>query len=259
VSAERAERRYREATRQAEALAGGGLTLLRAGLSPHAPYSVWPSLWRRADRFCAERGLRWSSHLLESPFEDAFLRDGTGPLRDHLEGLGVWDGSFPVPGVSPVELLESEGVLGERALFVHGVHLSDAGIARVAASGASICLCPRSNRFLGLPSPPVRSLIEHGVSLCLGTDSLASNHDLSVWGEMRELAEIAPGLTDPAIVALATAGGARALGFEDRFGTLEAGKEARLLAVDATGSGDRDPCRILVREGAERPRRHLVP
>jgi aminodeoxyfutalosine deaminase len=253
VSEERARERFEKAT--ARALAAGESARLRPGLSPHAPYSVWPTLWRETAALARTRNLIWSTHLAEPPGEDRFLCRGDGPVRAYLEALGVWDGSFPVPGTGAVDLLAP--ALDARALLVHGVHLTADDAERLAATGASLCLCPRSNAVLGLPPPPASLLVARGVPLCLGTDSLASNDDLSVWGEMRALHELAPDIPPPAIVRMATVNGARALGMEDRGGAMRPGLPARLLVVAAPDLGGRDPAEYLVREPVEDRIRHL--
>jgi cytosine/adenosine deaminase-related metal-dependent hydrolase len=244
VSPERSERRYKAALDLAMSLVGGST---RPGLSPHAPYSVWPTLWQSAAQFCRDHDVRWSTHLAESPYEREFLLEGHGPLREHLERLGVWDNAFPVPRENIVPFWMSRRVLDDRALLVHGLHVDDSDMDTIAASGAFLCLCPRSNAMLGLPAPRVRDLVERGVPLCLGTDSLASNHDLSVWGEMRAIHELMPELPAEKILRMATWVGADALGLGDRCGSLAPGLPARFLGVEAPDLGDQDPLAYLLR------------
>lgn len=244
VSPERSERRYKAALDRALSLVGG---VVRPGLSPHAPYSVWPTLWQSAAEFCRAHDLRWSTHLGESPYEREFLLEGSGPLRDHLERLGVWDDAFPVPRQNIVPWWMSQRVLDERALLVHGLHLEDTDMDTIAASGAFLCLCPRSNAMLGLPAPPVRELTTRKIRLCLGTDSLASNEDLSVWGEMRAIHNLMPELPAETILRMATLVGAEALGLEDVCGSLTPGLPARFVSVDASDLGDDDPLSYLLR------------
>lgn len=250
VSLERCKSRF-------EAAAEAALSLrredshIRPGLSPHAPYSVWPTFWARAVSVCREHDLRWSTHLAESPYERAFMEEGRGPLREYLERWGVWDDAFPIPGMSAVPLWSSQGLLDERALFVHGVHLEARDMDTIAAANAYLCLCPRSNAALGLPAPPVLELVSRGVRLCLGTDSLASNSDLSIWGEMRAIREIMPELSPESILSMATVNGAQALGLEDRCGTLQSGLPARFLSVNAADLGDGDPIAYLLKPQIE--------
>ncbi len=249
VSEERGRTRFEASVERAGALpTDGGV---RPGLSPHAPYSVWPPLWAEMAALCRDRGLRWSSHVGEPPGEDRFLTEGTGPVRKYLESLGVWDGRFPVPGEPAAAMLAAAGALDARALLVHGVHLTATDIGSVADSGAFLCLCPRSNEFLGLPAPPVRTMFERGVRLCLGTDSRASNRDLGIWGEMRRVRALWPQAPAEAIVGMATMGGARALGFEDQAGSLAPGKLARMVAVPMPDESSADPYDTPVNEAVE--------
>jgi cytosine/adenosine deaminase-related metal-dependent hydrolase len=253
VTEERARERFTAATRSVARLQShAGAETVLPGLSPHAPYSVWPDLWARTAETARRHGLRWTTHLAEPPEERRFLLEGTGPIRDYLESLGVWDGSFPVPGRGAVALLEAAKALDERALLVHGVHLETEEMDRLAATRASLCLCPRSNAFLGLPPPPVTALLERGVRLCLGTDSKASNRDLGVWGEMRALRRLAPSVPAARILEMATVRGAMALGMSHLCGSLRPGIPANLVAVNLAGAlPGADPETCLVEEPVE--------
>jgi aminodeoxyfutalosine deaminase len=244
VSAERSQRRYKAALDRTLSLVGG---VVRPGLSPHAPYSVWPTLWQSAAQFCREHDLRWSTHVGESPYEREFLLEGRGPLREHLERLGVWDDAFPVPRQNIVPLWTSQGVLDERALLVHGLHLDAEDMDTIATSRAFLCFCPRSNAMLGLPPPDVREFVARRIPLCLGTDSLASNEDLSIWGEMRAIHELMPELPAETILRMATLVGAEALGLDDVCGSLKPGLPARFISVLASDLGDGDPMSYLLR------------
>jgi cytosine/adenosine deaminase-related metal-dependent hydrolase len=258
ISEPRARERFEAARDRAAALVGQGHIRLRPGLSPHAPYSVWPDLWREVGQRTAERTPYLTTHLAEPPGEDEFLLHGTGPVRDYLDRLGVWDGSFPVPGRSAVSLLDEAGVLGPRSLLVHGVHLTPADLPRLVATGTPLCLCPRSNARLGLPLAPVGAFQDAGIPLCLGTDSRAGNDDLSLWAEMRALRELAPELPAEAILRMGTVNGARALGFPELATGIRPGAAARLLIVNAGGVGDDNPCEFLLREPVEAGVGHLL-
>lgn len=251
VTAERAEARFAAARDQALAWTAKAPEQSGAGLSPHAPYSVWPSLWERTAGFSEVHALPWSTHLAEPPGEEEFLTRGTGELRRHLERLGVWDGTFPVPGTSAVKMLAAAGALNKHALLVHGVHLTSEEIEALARAGAHLCLCPRSNAFLGLPPAPVMAAYRAGLSLAVGTDSAASNHDLGVLGELRALRELAPELPPAVLLAMGTRNGARALGFGHRLGTVETGKASCLLGVASRPGSPADPWERLFSPEAE--------
>lgn len=202
---------------------------LRPSLAPHAPYSVSPALLRAIGRVSA--GKPFSIHLGESAQEIEFLQSGTGEWRALLESLGVWDPAWTPPGCGPVDYLDRHGLVGERLLAVHGVRFDDADLNRLRAAGATVVTCPRSNRWTGAGEPPVERFYASGVRVAIGTDSLASVEDLSVFREMAEVRRLAPSVPASRILDSATLAGAAALGFGDELGSLAPGKRAELIAV----------------------------
>jgi cytosine/adenosine deaminase-related metal-dependent hydrolase len=206
---------------------------VRHTLSPHSPYSVSPALFGairvalRQDPFAHS-----CVHLGESEAEVRFLLDGTGPFRELLADLGVWDPSWVAPKCDPVEYLDRMGFLDERMLVVHGVRFREPELQHIAARGATIVTCPRGNRLTGAGRPPMAEFFDSGASIAVGTDSLASVPDLNVFAELAEMRELAPHVPAHRLLEAATAAGARALGFEADFGTIEAGKRDRLIAVE---------------------------
>lgn len=205
---------------------------VRAGLAPHAPYSVAPAVLRSLRRAIDRRPfLRSSVHLAESAAEVQFMAHGDGPWRGVLEELGAFDPGWVAPGVSPVQYLHENGFLDRRVLAVHGVQMSDADLARLAGIGATLVACPRSNHYTGAGTPPIDRFYAAGVPVAVGTDSLASTPDLSVFAELAEMRRLAPSMPASTLLDSATRQGARALGFESEFGTIERGKRARLLTV----------------------------
>jgi cytosine/adenosine deaminase-related metal-dependent hydrolase len=205
---------------------------LRATIVPHAPYSVAPSLMEAIARANQRRdGLPLSVHLGESAQEVQFLRDGTGEWRALLERLGVWNPAWTPPACGPVAYLDGLGLVDERLLAVHGVQFTDAELTRLAAAGATVVTCPRSNRWTGAGEPPIERFYASGVRVAIGTDSLASVEDLNVFAEMAAVRRLAPHVPAARILESATLAGAHALGFGAELGSLEAGKRAQLLAV----------------------------
>ena len=122
-------------------------------------------------------------------------------------------------------------MLSEHLLAVHGVHLSYRDLVQLAAAGATLVTCPRSNHWVGAGSPPVERFYASGVRVAIGTDSLASVEDLNVFAEMAAIRRISPAVPARTILESATRIGAEALGFGSEFGTIEPGKQAALLAV----------------------------
>lgn len=144
--------------------------------------------------------------------------------------------------------LDALGVLDD-ALAIHCVKVDAADATLLAAKTRGVVVCPRSNAYLGNGAPPVELLLEHGVTLGLGTDSLASNADLDLFEEARALANLLPTLAAEKIIAIMTVGGAKALGVEGDFGTLEPGKQADLAIF---GVLSEDPHAALLAEASAR-------
>jgi aminodeoxyfutalosine deaminase len=212
---------------------------VRRSLAAHAPYSVAP-LVLRAIRDAVNRDpfAPCSVHLSESTEEVEFIRSGRGPWRGLLEELGAWDSSWVPPGGTPVEFLDDSGFLDNRVLAVHGVQMSEADLDRLVARGVTVVTCPRSNGHTGAGAPPIGEFYRAGVRIAVGTDSLASSPDLNVFAELATMRALAPGVPASLLLQSATREGARALGFEADYGTIEPGKRARLLAIDVPAAVD---------------------
>jgi cytosine/adenosine deaminase-related metal-dependent hydrolase len=202
---------------------------LRPSIVPHAPYSVSPALLRAIAS--ASKGARISIHLGEAAEEMEFLRDGQGAWRRLLTALGAWNERWSAPGATPVEYIEAHGLLHDRLLAVHCVQLTDADLRKLAAAGATIVTCPRSNRWTGAGVPPIARFYASGVRVAVGTDSLASVEDLNLFAELKMMRELAPTVPAREILSSATRHGADALGFGGELGTIEPGKRAELIAV----------------------------
>jgi cytosine/adenosine deaminase-related metal-dependent hydrolase len=133
--------------------------------------------------------------------------------------------------VSPVQFLDEIGFLDDRVLAVHGVQMTSDDLARLAARGTTLVTCPRSNRYTGAGIPPLEAFYASGVRVAVGTDSLASAPDLNVFAELAAMRALAPSVPAATLLDSATRQGARALGFDAGFGSIEPGKRSRLIAV----------------------------
>jgi aminodeoxyfutalosine deaminase len=219
-------------------------------LAPHAPYSADPALLRRIFAAAARTGLPTSIHVAEDPDELALLRDGSGRWPAILEAMGV-DVPLRVPRQEPVAYLAGLGAFAGPAppLLVHFVHASTAERARVREAGATVVLCPRSNLHIGGHLADVPALLAEGIPLALGTDSLASVPDLSLFAEIAALRAAFPAVPALTWLAAATAGGARALRLEV-CGSLAPGRRPGLLDVAVDASDLAAPLEALVRNPA---------
>ncbi len=218
-----------------DVLEQGLLALERAGasermsvsLAPHAPYSVSPQLFQGIRAALARMPfLPTSVHLGESPEEVELLATGQGPWRQLLEDLGAWDPAWQPPGCGPVEYLDRMKLLGPRTLAVHGVQFGVDELARLAATGATLVTCPRSNEYVGVGAPPVERFYRAGVRVAIGTDSLASVDDLNLFAELAALRALGPAV--PAGVAAGQRHGPRRprAGVRGRFRHDRAGAQS---------------------------------
>lgn len=210
--------------------------------SGHAPYSTHPALLSALKKRAKRLDQVFPIHVAEPMAELEMLRHGRGEMVDFILVRTGEDIAFQAavgPEEGSIHYLYRHGLLDEHTLCIHGIHVSDEEMAIMASTGAKVCLCPHSNRFLGVGSPPVQGYLQHGILPALGTDSPASNPVLSLWQEMHLLAS-APDAPDAAtIFAMATMGGALALGLNDQLGSLEPGKEADILVVPLGTLADR--------------------
>lgn len=205
----------------------------------HAPYSTNTELIRLLKTRSAKFGHLFPIHLAETAAETEFLATGGGEFRQLLEVLGSSDGSFTPPRLSPVAYLDQLGVLDARTLAIHCTQVNGEDLAVLAARRTPVCLCPGSNRFLGVGIAPATAMFKAGIKLVLGTDSLASNPQLDLWAEMQQLAEEHPTLPPLEILAMASRNGAEVLEVAGEMGALIPGAGAGFLAASvAPESGD---------------------
>ena len=211
-------------------------SLVHVGFAPHTPWTCPPAIMERVLRHGRERGKRSSLHLLESVEEQQFFLDSAGPIYDLVqkrEALSRYD-----LGMSPVRWLKERNLLGPDLLAVHLVQASEEDIQDLATSKTEVVHCPRSNLKLAEGIAPILPMLEAQVSLSLGCDSLASVGTLDYFEEMRSFLLTQRGryrrvgcLTGKTAFAMATTGGAQALGLGGRVGRLAPGFAADLMLV----------------------------
>ncbi len=195
-----------------------GHSLVSTAFAPHAPYTVSDNAFRRVRDLSRNLDIRVHLHLLEA--------------------AGEVESSHQQYRCGPIERLEKLGLFNDRLLAVHMTQLDERDMDQVAQAGVHVLHCPASNLKLASGICPVASLVQRGVNICIGTDGAASNNTLDMFAEMRLAALLAKGYSgNPEAVpaeqalAMATINAARALGLEEQIGTLDAGKQADLIAV----------------------------
>lgn len=195
-----------------------GEPLLGTSLAPHAPYTVANESFERIRVLADQLDLPIHLHLHETAQEVEDSR------REH--------------GARPFARMQALGLVNDHLIAVHMTQMIDAEIAACAEAGVSVVHCPESNLKLASGFCPAEKLRRAGVNLAIGTDGCASNNDLDLFGEMRTAAFLAKAVANDAAamdaaatLRAATLNGAKALGWEARIGSIEAGKLADLVAV----------------------------
>jgi len=239
------ERSLRESAELIERWHGRDGGRLRYAVTPRFAVSCTADMLRESAALAASTGTYWQTHLSEDRAE---IAEVARLFRDALDYVDVYDRA---------------GGLGPRSILAHAVYLSDRELARLVETGAHVAHCPASNLFLASGVMPLGRYVEAGLSMGLGSD-VSGGPDLSIFTEMRvgfyaqNALRVAGRSGGPSLgpldwLRMGTLGGAEALGLAAEIGSLEAGKEADLLAVDASyvasvpGAEDDDPEDLMSR------------
>lgn len=206
------------------------------GLAPHAPFTASPRLYARCEEIAQEENIPLTTHLAESREEMQMFRDGRGPAFDFLRSIGR-----PMDDCgreTPFALFSRTRTLDERWIIAHLNELEPGDFDLLGKTRKfQIVHCPRSHTYFNHAPFPLERLRDLGFNICLGTDSLASNSDLSLFAEMRELLRKHPGVSPRQALEMATLNGAAALGQQGKLGSLQAEGLADLIAVpNSTGN-----------------------
>ncbi|WP_140908508.1 TRZ/ATZ family hydrolase [Cognatiluteimonas lumbrici] len=193
--------------------------LVATAFAPHAPYTVSDANFERIRMLADQLDVPVHLHLHETAHEV--------------------EEAQRTAGQRPIARMDRLGLVNDRLVAVHMTQLTNGEIALCAQRGATVVHCPESNLKLASGFSPVAELARVGVVLAIGTDGCASNNDLDMFGETRTAALLAKAVARDAAafdaasaLRAATLGGARAVGFEDRIGSIEPGKQADLVVVD---------------------------
>jgi cytosine/adenosine deaminase-related metal-dependent hydrolase len=204
---------------------------VRIGISPHTPYTVSEKLLRECLALAREGGFPLCIHLSETEAESEFLREGTGEILHFRKEFGLPEGWKP-PGKSPVQYIRDLGMLEQPALLVHCNYVDEDDIALIADSGSSVVFCPRSHAYFGHRRHTVARMIEKGVNVALGTDSLASSPSLDMLDEMKYINDTyGKDLSPLAILQMATRNGLKALSFPHPPKLLRPGSPADITGI----------------------------
>jgi 5-methylthioadenosine/S-adenosylhomocysteine deaminase len=208
--------------------------LVRAGVSPHAPYSVCDGLFEGTATFAREESLPIAVHIAESEDESSLVQHALGGWAESHRSRGL---TVMPRATSPIRLLEKNRVLDARPLLIHCIRVDSDDVSAIARHDCSVAHCPASNAKLGHGIAPLGDFLRAGIRVGLGSDSVASNNRMDLLDEAR-LAILMQRARDSRFdsisateaLELATLGGARALGLDSEIGSLDVGKSADLAA-----------------------------
>ena len=233
---------------------------VRAGVSPHSPYTVSAPQLELIARLAIEEKIPVMMHAAESQAEELFIREGLGPFAEGLAARGI---EWHAPGISTIEYLDRHGILQTKPLLAHCINIDGKDLELIKQAGAGIAHCPKSNAKLGHGRAPFSKFISQELHVGLGSDSVASNNTCDILEEARFatlLARLdrgfsprvskgsefsdgsetiralpngratAPVSAEQSLFA-ATLGGARALGLENQIGALAKGMQADIAVV----------------------------
>jgi cytosine/adenosine deaminase-related metal-dependent hydrolase len=201
-------------------------------ITPHSFYSLSLPLLRKVKEITGRNRVT-SIHFMESASEREMMKRASGALADTYFSMGITREMMEQRARDHAESVLSMVTPSGNLLLVHNTAAEGNDIERVMQrDNVWWCLCPLSNRYIEDAAPPVEKLRQHGASIVLGTDSLASNSTLSILEEMKAIAELHPTIPLYEMVKWATANGAEALGMDSKLGTIEAGKRPGLLLLE---------------------------
>lgn len=218
------------------------LPCLEAAVSPHAPYSVAPQLLEQLLELAVRRDAVVAMHVAESLAEREFVDRRTGPFRELLERLGVWNSDVWSSKQTILQILRLLST-ARRSLIVHGNVLAMEELDFIAQcrDRMSIVYCPRTHAWFDHPGYPLEEMLRRGINVALGTDSRASNPDLDLRRDMAFVHQQFPELDEAVVVRMGTLGGAIALGIDDQYGSLEPGKRAAFCVIDLPAAISKSP------------------
>lgn len=205
--------------------------ILKQSIVPHAPYSVSEGMFKLIDNF--EEDSILSVHNEETAAENEFYENKTGQMFELYETLKIDVSFFNASGKTSLQTYLPFLSPSHPLILVHNTFMNPRDLELLKGSNrmVTLCLCPNANWYIERKMPPVKLFIESGLPICLGTDSYASNHQLSIWSEIQTIQKHFPEISLEQLLVWATCNGARALGMEHLVGTLEAGKKPGLLLI----------------------------
>lgn len=205
--------------------------ILKQSIVPHAPYSVSQQLFSLIDKF--DEYALLSIHNQECHAEDEYYLTKKGAMNDLFQSLGIDDAFFSPSGKTSIQTYLQWLSDTHPFIFVHNTYTNraDIDIAQTLLKKVYWCLCPNANRYIENTLPNIPMLREECDTICIGTDSLSSNHQLSILSELQTIKDHYPETDWETLLRWGTYNGALALQMDDVIGSIEPGKQPGLVVI----------------------------
>lgn len=199
---------------------------------PHAPYSVADELWDLIIHFPGNH--LFTIHNQETAGENEWFRNIKGEFSELYAGMNIDTSFFKPSGKSSLQTYLPKFLNNQSLILVHNVHTAEEDILFAKSSGLQLhwCLCPNANQYITRQLPGIDLLIKHDCGIVLGTDSLASNHQLSILEEIKTIQHHFPHIETERMLKWATSNGARALQMDSLLGSFEKGKKPGVVLIN---------------------------
>ncbi len=211
-----------------------------ASIVPHAPYSVSEDLWEKITPYFSGRIV--TIHNQETIYEDEFFLKGKGELAKMYEMMKIDNAFYKPPGTGSVpsyfnKLLSASSVIMVHNTFIKQDDIDFINTTKSSHQLVSFCLCPNANMYIENTLPPADLLLNNKVNIILGTDSLASNHQLSIMEEIKTISKNFPSIKIETLLSWATLNGATALQMNNMLGSFEPGKKPGIVLIENVEEG----------------------
>ncbi len=205
-------------------------------ITPHATYSLSNDLFKLVAS--ASQGNLLSIHHQENGDENSFFKDGSGPIASRRKAFNPDLPDFPGTGKRPMESVAGHFERSQKLLLVHNTFTEqqDIDFVKNYFSDAYWCFCPNANLYIEKKLPDINLFRSNGCKITLGTDSLASNRQLSILEEMKTIQQHFPEIPLPELLNWATLNGAAFLGLDSTLGSFEKGKKPGIVLIENTDS-----------------------
>ena len=203
----------------------------KTSLTLHAPYSVSAALWEKVVHYPGNNLI--SIHNQETEDETLWFKNKQGDFATMYERMNLDTATFTPSGKSSLQTYGHNFLPHQSLLLVHNVFTTqeDIEFAESLTNPVSWCFCPNANKYISDRLPDINLFLKSGCDIVLGTDSLASNHQLSIWAEIQTIQKNLPDISLETMLQWATINGAKALQVENVFGSFEKGKKPGVIII----------------------------